>query len=186
MEDVKVYFMNDILNSFEKIKNMDIEDYNSVDEAVWNFTHNQLCFLYNLETSEAQEFLKNNVDGSQLIDKRVLSDMINKKLNELSENEVDIENKMLTVKISLDSDYNRIIEFDLVDNESIEINNELPPLNSFIENQIKLVCTDTLQEILDEDELENFIDDRIEDYREMPYSNDWLDGFIEGYLNNKE
>ena len=191
MNKPEVFIVPNLKESIEKLKNIDINDIHSIDDAKWFFTHSQLLTLneMNLTKEQIEAFLKENVQMEDLFSMEILHEIIHDKIDELVEDGIDLTDKLVTTSISLDKDFNRQIELNLVDDPDAKLglknfNDELPEFNQIIESQIKTVCYEMLNDKLDEEELNDFIEQRIDEYKDNPYTLDWLEGFIEGYLSN--
>jgi hypothetical protein len=188
--ECQVYCVPNLKDIIENYKSIDNNDPYSIDKANWSFTYNQLQCVKNFPEKEAEEFIKNNLNSEDIIHPKVLQQLIEEKVNDLIDNGEDISNKLVTARISLDNDFNRVINIDVNENANFSncmvesVNVELPPFNDLIKEQIKLLCNTMLCGYLDDEELEEFIEERIEDYKESPYTTDWLEGYIEGFLDN--
>lgn len=189
-----IKFIENLPEFISHINDIDKNNIEEIDNFLWSFTRQQLITATkNLKTKEEiTNYLNNNVNMSDLFKPEVLQNMINDKMAELVENGIDMTNKSLIASISLGMDMTRKIELKLVDNPNVsqygfqDFNNDLPDFNPVIKSQIETVCKEMLYGHLNDEELKDFIEERCEEYREEPFTIDWLEGFIEGFLSEYE
>lgn len=191
--------LKELLNSFKNIE--DKSDYNAIDEASYNFLKSQINLneeIFKEDTSGLENFLDENVDMSNVIHPLVLKDIIRDKINELMENGEDIDNKLIKTSVTLEKNGDRNINIEFMDKNEIDSSYvvgmidsseiKLPKLNDLIKEQIEIICRDMFQDtgiFEDDDELKQYIEERIEDYKEEPYTVDYLEGYNNGFINEK-
>lgn len=185
MKTEKVIIMPNLKETINKLNSIDKDnlDYKKIDEINWEFTHNQLLATKEFEKEDRQDYLVKNLDPSILIHPLVLNDIIERKIEETCEkNNCRPEDLVIkNLSINIDNDYNRNIEMylDYLDNVKKEEGFDYMGL---MKDQIEYICKDSLQDVLDEDKLEEFIRERIEEFEEEEYTMDYLEGVIDGYL----
>ena len=186
-----------IENLPELIKEFDEADFNTVegiDNFLWKFTRSQLvAATNNFKTKdEVIHYLSENVNMNELFLPEILKKIVDGEIVKLAENGIDMTDKSISASISLDMDLNRKIELRLIDNTELDdggfknFNDDLPDFNPVLEKQIETLCKQMLCGILDDKEIDEFIKDRCEDYKEEPFTIDYLEGFITGFISDHE
>lgn len=189
--------LKELLNSFKNIE--DKSDYNAIDEASYNFLKSQINLneeIFKEDIPGFENFLDENVDMNNVIHPLVLKDIIRDKINELMENGEDVENKLVKTSVTLEKNGERNINIEFIDRDKSYISEgmvdsseiKLPKLNDLIKGQIEIICRDMFQDtgiFEDDDELKQYIEERIEDYKEEPYTVDYLEGYNNGFINEK-
>lgn len=181
--DIQVFIMPNLKEMIELSKNINKNDYYEVDEVNWKFTHNQLTTLENFSKEDRENYLVQNLQPGILIHARVLIDIIDDKINETcQEKKCNPEDLIISnLSINIDNEYNRHIEMRLdTINEVKELG--LFDYNQIMKEKIEVICRDSLSNTLDNEKLEEFIQERIEEFEEEEYSIDYLEGIIDGYL----
>jgi len=186
-----------IENLPELIKEFDEADFNTVegiDNFLWKFTRSQLvAATNNFKTKdEVIHYLSENVNMNELFLPEILKKIVDGEIVKLAENGIDMTDKSISASISLDMDLNGKIELRLIDNTELDdggfknFNDDLPDFNPVLEKQIETLCKQMLCGILDDKEIDEFIKDRCEDYKEEPFTIDYLEGFITGFISDHE
>lgn len=190
-EITSVALLPDIKVIKEKLKNLDKEDIYDVDNLLWDITKAQLLTFKNIAKDEEQydRFMSDNIDLKAMFTVNALAAITNEKLEEYSQcEEFKDADLRLKTTIYVDKDLNRHIDFTAETIEEVDLDDDdrYPPFNDMIEKCITNFCREALSEELNEEELEEFINDRLEDYKEEPYSPEWLEGFIAGYFEKED
>lgn len=187
--EVKSFKVLPIKELSANIKKVNKEDIKEVDKVQWEITRNQLLALKALELSdeELRTYMSENIKMEDVYKKEVLQEMITDEIDKLVNEGVDISNKGISSVISIDGEtFDRVIEFnvtEMIDIGGLKENDDtLPEFNDMIKSQIETICTTLLEGYLDGDELQTFIERRCFEYSEEPYTIDYLEGLIEGYL----
>jgi len=186
-----------IENLPELVKELDEANFNTIEEIdnfLWKFTRSQLvAATNNFKTKdEVIHYLSENVNMNDLFLPEILKKIVDGEIVKLAENGIDMTDKSISASISLDMDLNRKIELRLIDNTELDdggfknFNNDLPDFNPVLEKQIETLCKQMLCGILDDKEIDEFIKDRCEDYKEEPFTIDYLEGFITGFISDHE
>lgn len=200
--NTKISFINNLSDFIELANNINKEDILELDSFCWDFTKSQLeTVLSNLTTpKEVVDYIKENIDFKDLYHPEVIRNEINKKMIELSEQGVDMTNKTVaaSVSLNLENGINRKINFQLIDLEDEEDNQieekeeeltndnrDLPKFNENIKTKIENICKEAFCGILKEEEINDFAAMLCEQYKNEPFTIDFLEGFISGFLSNQ-
>ena len=200
--NTKISFINNLSDFIELANNINKEDILELDSFCWDFTKSQLeTVLSNLTTpKEVVDYIKENIDFKDLYHPEVIRNEINKKMIELSEQGVDMTNKTVaaSVSLNLENGINRKINFQLIDLEDEEENQieekeekltndnrDLPKFNENIKTKIENICKEAFCGILKEEEINDFAAMLCEQYKNEPFTIDFLEGFISGFLSNQ-